>query len=139
MEPCLAYVLPEDLRTQDFVWMGQSNKASAPFNRFDPSMIWDRLHEGSLHLFRLKPPHEGVVLVEVVERNGCKRLVIWLASGRGIARVATKIARLLQQTAAEWGCEAVETMVVNPRFARAIMRSGARAESVILVLPVGDS
>lgn len=133
------YVSPQGLRMQDFLWLGEANQAATKFDRLDLNEVFDQLHSGTMHLLRLRPPNDGVLLLEVLSRNGSKRLCLLAVAGKGIARIASKLGNLLRATAHEWGCEAVETLVVDPRLARAIMRSGARPESVTLVLPVGGS
>lgn len=120
------------------MWLGKANAATPIFNRMDPNIVWDRLWRQELFLFRFLPPREGVILMEIVERNGEARIQLLAVAGRKVAHLYQGLGMALRELADHWGCSAVETMVVDPRLARAIMRSGARPESVTLVLQVGE-
>ena len=136
MAHVLEYVFPGDLTHEDLAWLKKADDAGSDYQRLSSADIIRWVADGELHLFRLRHG-QGVVLVEVrLAASGKKRLGIVRAAGAGMGWTFAKIAELLQHTAKEWGCEAVETMVYSPRLAKAMQKIGAKPEAVNMVLEV---
>lgn len=132
----LEYVQPGEHTADDFNWLEMAGNAGPEFQKLPALQVEHWLRQKEMQLFRFKPG-PGVVLTEVRRSaSGVKRLGIVRAAGEGVGWTFAKVAELLQHTAKEYGCEAVETMVYSPRLAKAMQRIGAKPEAVNMVLEV---
>lgn len=128
--PALEWV-PAGMHTsKDLDWILKADEAQPFIERIPLLQVDHSLRTGKMQLFRLRPG-PGVLLTEIRERNGHKRLC--LIRGAGLAAWQMRaLLKLLGQTAQEWGCECVETVVYSPRLKRALELSGATVEGSIL-------
>lgn len=127
-----------ELTTADWQLLLLADSAGPAFNSLPAERIALELARGEMFCFRLRP-QPGLLLVEVrVGATGLRRLGVVRTAGRGLGWMARELAQLLQHLAREWGCQQVETVVYNARLAKAMKRVGAEAESVNMVLEVGD-
>ncbi len=135
----IEWVQSAELTTADWELLLQADDAGPDFNRISAEQIAAELSSGVMHCFRLKPGI-GIMLVDVrVGPTGLKRLgIVRMACRRPHSPcwIYAQLKTLLQHTAREWGCEAVETMIYSARLAKALQRVGARAESIMMVLEV---
>lgn len=133
---CLEWVRPGDWTEADFAWLELADVAGPAFHSIDRASIEGWLLASQMHLFRIKVGH-GVLLVEVIaSASGARRLRLVRFAGQNLGWLFPQLAELLQHTAKEWGCQAIESMVYSPRLAQAMLKVGAKAEAVNVVLEV---
>lgn len=132
----LEWVKPGTWTEQDRAWLELADKAGPAYHSLTLDQISQLIFSGDFHLFRIAP-QRGVVLVEVRKSlAGLKRLAIVRIGGENVGWVAAQVAQLLQHTAAEWGCQEIESMVYSPRLAKALQRLGGKPEAVNMVVEV---
>lgn len=132
----LEYVPAGAMTAEDQEWLKKADNAGPAYQRLSLDDIEYWLLKGEMHLFRYNPG-PGVVLVEVRKGpNNLKRLGIVRTAGLGVIWTYAQVAQLLQHTAKEWGCQQIETMIYRPELARTLLRLGAKAEAVNIVLEV---
>lgn len=88
------------------------------------------LRAGRMQLFRVAG-NRGVVLTEIREAHGSKRLSLLRGAGRVGFQIPAILA-LLDKTRKEWGCECIETVVYNERIKEVLVRNGSQVEGFIL-------
>lgn len=112
--------------SEDLKWIENADEAQPTLDRIPLLQIDHALRQNKMQLFRLVPG-PGVLLTEIRSNYGVKRLSLLRGAGRAAGRIKS-IMRLLGQTANEWGCECVETVVYSERLKRALELSGAEVE-----------
>jgi hypothetical protein len=120
-------VIPSVVSPEDFALIFEADLNSPDHVKLSMKEIVDRIWQGTFQLWR----HEnGIILTEVTAEN---RLNLVRASGRLAAHFKT-LGRDLQHAARVLNCNAIETIVYSPKLARALKRTGARQEAVVMVL-----
>lgn len=136
----LQYVHPHELTADDLVWIEKANFAGPRFERLPLLQIEHSIRQSEMQLFRFLPG-PGVLLTEILKSaSGIKRLMLVRAAGEGVGWTFPQIADLLKRTAREWGCEGVDCRVYGSqrRLAEAMLKVGAKVESITMFLEAGD-
>lgn len=130
------YVPAGEATDDDFNWLSMADNNCPRYAKLPQLQVEHWLRQGKMHLLRFRPG-PGVLLVEVTRSSSnVRRLNIVRAAGQGVGWSHRAFAELLLETAREWGCEAVQTMVYSPRIAKALTDVGAKAEAVNMILMV---
>lgn len=130
------YVPLEAMTEEDWQRLELAGQAGPKFHAIPQLLVEHLMRQKLMHVLRFRHA-SGLLLLEVCQGSpGHKRLRIVRASGDNVGWVFKEAAALLQHTAREWGCQQIETMVYNPRLAKALGRVGAKAEAVNMVLEV---
>lgn len=128
----LVRIQPLELDIDDISWLVKANEEGPVSHQLPVTDMVSRIWQGSLQLFRAECG--GVMLTEV---NG-DRLNLVKMAGYKMALHFQAISRDLQHAARELGCNAIETNVYSEKLARALRRGGAKQESVVMVLELGN-
>lgn len=127
----LERVLPSALTPKDFQLLYEADANSPAVAKLHMADVVNRLWTGTFQLWRHKA---GVILTEVTDD---RRLNLVRASGQLAAHFKT-LGQDLQHAARELNCNAIETIVYSPKLARALQRSGAKQEAIVMVLELND-
>lgn len=134
----LEYVFPGQITADDVKWLMIADNAGPAHNSVPLLQIEHALARKHMHLFRYRKG-EGIVLVEVIKGgDGSNRLNIVRTAGVKAVWQFREVAELLQHTAREWRCNAIETNVYSQKLVTALRRIGAKAESVNMILEIPD-
>jgi hypothetical protein len=98
------------------------------------ALVAARIRSGEWKVFSCPT---GVVVVGIVDYQTIRRLqlVTTCIEKGSMAVTARGLIKDLQRLAADWRCDAVETLCFNPRLAQAIMLHGGEFEAVAVTLP----
>lgn len=129
----LQYVPWEALNQKHLVWLANSMLAAPESARLDINPLMNRLRDGIYRLFEFSG---GCLLVGV---RGSRLTLQAFCTDPGINMDLCRVlAADLKRLAADWQCDAIETICFDPRFASVIKHLGGRVESQTLVMEVPD-
>jgi hypothetical protein len=127
----LVFVPPEAITPDDLALLAAADVNAIPYNKIPADVLVKRLWAGEYQLFRAE---RGVLLTELNDANGLRRMSIVRFAGDGISLQMKWLTQALQHHAKEFGCIAIETMIYSPKLAKAMLRTGAKPEATIFVL-----
>ena len=119
---------------EDISWIEQANEAQPLIEKMSVLELEHGLRTGKFQLFRLKPG-PGCLVTEIRSANEVKRLCLIRGAGRAAWQMRA-LFELLRETAKEWGCECIETVVYSHRLKRALELCGAETEGTIMTYSV---
>lgn len=126
----LEWVPPGHATAEDYELLLEADEAQPSIDRIPLTTIDNALRHSKMHLFRMRPG-SGVILIEMREAFGCKRLCLIRGAGEAGFKLRAIIA-LLEKTRQEWGCECIETVVYSDRLQQALERCGVRTEGYVM-------
>lgn len=131
----LEHVHPSAVKFMDIQLLVEADDNTPVFDKLETADVITALWSGDFQLFRCA---YGIILAEVNAANGLRRLNLVRFAGRNIAQHINSITQALQHYARELGCNAIECNVYSDKLAKALRRSGAKQEAVVMVLELSN-
>lgn len=123
-------IAPGTHKVADLEQILRAEEAQPLIERYGLTYIHEALCANRMTLWRLRPG-PGILVTEIVEDNGIKRLCVFRGSGRYGASLR-KVLKQLWTIAQEAGCECVQTVVYSERLMQALHHRGVTVEGYIM-------